>query len=101
CEFAHGVFVGCETPPVSWLGGLQRAAFPSGWPCDLGRTVARSRWAPPYSRAAATAFTVFPNTEFAVIVDFSGEAANAARTRGISLTSRIARETALQTVATP
>jgi hypothetical protein len=25
--------------------------------------------APPYSRAAATAFTVFPNAEFAVIVD--------------------------------
>jgi len=25
-------FRGLQTPPVSWLGGLIRAAFPSGWP---------------------------------------------------------------------
>ena len=46
---------------------------------DLRWTVACSRVAPPYSRAAATACTVFPNTEFAVIVNEPGRGVESLR----------------------
>src|SRR5579862_5108379 len=62
-------FAGCKTPPVSWLGGLKRAAFPSGWPYTTrpGQWLARN-WRRLTVARRRRLCTVFPNAEFAVDV---------------------------------
>ena len=70
----EGEGIGLRTPPVSWLGGLKRAAFPSGWP----ETDPAGQWLARYGRRLTVArrrrlHTVFPNAEFAVNVERDAE----------------------------
>src|SRR5271169_6844933 len=62
---------GLQTPPVSWLGGLERAAFPPGWPFrrqtkkdPAGQWLARV-WRRLTVARRRRFHTVFPNAEFA------------------------------------